>query len=151
VKWNQPSILGYSDTCTVKLDFDDTDFRTVKYCARGFIILRSSEKSYHVVFDRPVSWSENFRIMSWVAILSKNCKLKDYCLMQGIKARARRSLHRARHLLLINRMIATERIATAADRVPTILNKLWLSETLVSIVKVTRRWPIFLTLSKALK
>ena len=94
MKWNQPSILGYSDTCTVKLDFDDTDFKTVKYWAyrtknwfrlNGFIILKSSEKNYHVVFDRPVSWTENFRIMSWVSILSKKGKLKDYALMQGIK------------------------------------------------------------------
>jgi len=87
-------ILGYSDTETVMLDLDDTAFRVVKYWALrtmkwfklgGFIILKSSEKCYHVVYNRKVSWSENMRIVAWVALLSRIEKLKKWFLMQCIK------------------------------------------------------------------
>jgi len=87
-------VLGISDSSTVKLDFDGVPFKTVKYWALramrwfrlgGFIILKSSEGNYHVVFNRRVSWRRNVKIMSWVAIESQLPKLKDYVLMQGIK------------------------------------------------------------------
>jgi hypothetical protein len=87
-------ILGYSDTSTVKLDFDDTEFKTVKYWAlrtmqwfklRGFIILKASENHFHVVFDRPVTWKKNVHIMAWVCIESKNKGLIKWFLMQCIK------------------------------------------------------------------
>ena len=87
-------ILGYSDTETVKLDFDDAPFKVVKYWAsramkwfglKGFLILKSSENCYHVLFDREVSWSENMRIVAWVALLSRSRKLKTWFLMQCIK------------------------------------------------------------------
>jgi hypothetical protein len=90
----EPPILGYTDKSTVKLDFDDTPFKTVKYWAfrsmkwfklRGFIILRSSKNHYHVVFDRSVSWKRNLHIVAWVALESKNEKLKKYLIMQCIK------------------------------------------------------------------
>ena len=94
-KYNQASpIYGYSDTETVMVDFDDTPLRVVKNFALralefhkldGFIILKSSENSYHVVFDRPVKWSENMRIVAWLSLLSKNAKLKTYLIMQCIK------------------------------------------------------------------
>jgi hypothetical protein len=68
----------------------------------GFIILRSSMKhyvvkekgkvvytyklgSYLVVFDRPVRWKTNVRIMNWVALLSGNPDLQRYVRMQCIK------------------------------------------------------------------
>ena len=51
----------------------------------GYIILKSSENSYHVVFDRPVKWSENMRIVAWISLVSKNAKLKTYLIMQCIK------------------------------------------------------------------
>jgi hypothetical protein len=87
-------ILGYSDTSTVKLDFDETIFKTVKYWAfrtmkwfrlRGFIILKSSKNHYHVVFDRSVTWERNMHIVAWVALESGNPKLQKYQLMQCIK------------------------------------------------------------------
>jgi hypothetical protein len=87
-------ILGYSDTSTVKLDFDDTEFVIVKYWALrtmkwfklgGFIILKSSRNHYHVVFDRSVNWRRNMHIVAWVALESKNTKLQKYQLMQCIK------------------------------------------------------------------
>jgi hypothetical protein len=87
-------ILGFSDTETVMIDFDNTLFKQVKRWAlrttrfhrlEGFLILRSSKNSYHVVFNRRVSWSENMRIVAWVSLLSGNEKLKKYFLMQCIK------------------------------------------------------------------
>jgi len=95
----------------VHLDFDDTPLGEVKLWAfrtchwfnlEGFIILRSSMKhyvfkekgkvvyeyklgSYLVVFDRPVRWETNVRIMNWVALLSGNPNLQRYVRMQCIK------------------------------------------------------------------
>lgn len=93
-KWNHNSILGYSDTETVKLDFDNTPFRTVRYWAlrtmkwhklEGYIIFKSSEKCYHVVFNRPVSWSENMKIVAWVSLLSHKETVRKWLEMQCIK------------------------------------------------------------------
>lgn len=87
-------ILGISDKETVKLDFDQTPFSKVKYWAlkalkrfklHGFIVLKSSENCYHVIFDRPLSWTDNVRTMAWVALLSHNEGLKSYLIMQCIK------------------------------------------------------------------
>jgi hypothetical protein len=79
---------------TVKLDFDMTPFRTVRYWAfrtmkwfklKGFIILKSSDKCYHVVFDKKVSWKDNVKIMAWVSLLSQHKALTKWFLMQAIK------------------------------------------------------------------
>jgi hypothetical protein len=87
-------ILGFSDAETVKLDFDNTPFEKVKYWARramrrygleGFIILKSSKNSYHVVFNRKVSWSENMRSVAWVSLESHIGGLTRYLQMQCIK------------------------------------------------------------------
>jgi hypothetical protein len=87
-------ILGYTDKSTVKLDFDDASFKSVKYWAlrtmnwfrlRGFIILKSSKNHYHVVFDRSVTWKRNMHIMAWVCVESKNTGLIKWFLMQCIK------------------------------------------------------------------
>ncbi|MEM3700697.1 MAG: hypothetical protein QXL57_07530 [Candidatus Bathyarchaeia archaeon] len=91
---NLPFIMGITDKNTVKLDFDKTKFRTVKYWAmrtmrwfklKGFIILKSSKNSYHVVFDKKVSWEKNVKIMAWVSLLSQNKNLQKWFTMQAIK------------------------------------------------------------------
>jgi hypothetical protein len=91
---NPKFILGCTDTDTVKLDFDNTNIKDAKYWAfrtmkwfklRGFIILRSSENCYHVVFDRRVSWRVNVKIMAWVSLLSHKVKLQKWFTMQCIK------------------------------------------------------------------
>lgn len=91
---NHKSILGYTDTETVKLDFDDTSFKTVKYWVErttkwfrlgGYVILKSSEKCYHAIFSRKVSWAENMHIVAWVSLLSRNLKLLKWFQMQSIK------------------------------------------------------------------
>jgi hypothetical protein len=90
-----PFILGITDQETVKLDFDNTRFKTVKYWAmrtmkwfklKGFIILKSSKNNYHVVFDKKVSpWKDNVKIMAWVCLLSQHKALTKWFLMQCIK------------------------------------------------------------------
>ncbi len=87
-------LLGYSDTETVKLDLDGVSFRTAKHWALksmkqfklgGLIILKSSERCYHVVFDRRVSWAENMHVVAWVSLLSKNRGILRWLPMQCIK------------------------------------------------------------------
>jgi len=87
-------VMGVTDTETVKLDFDNTPLKTVKYWAfrtmkwfklEGFVILKSSEGNYHVVFNRPVSWCENMRIVAWVSLLSGNPMLEKWFMLQCIK------------------------------------------------------------------
>lgn len=51
----------------------------------GFIILKSSFNSYHVVFNQPVSWSKNVGIVAWVCLIWKNRKLTEWLIMQCIK------------------------------------------------------------------
>lgn len=89
-----PPILGYSDTSTVKIDFDDTTFKSVKYWSlramkwfklRGFIVLKSSKNHYHVVFDRTVTWKKNLHIIAWIGLESGNTKIQRYLTMQCIK------------------------------------------------------------------
>ena len=87
-------IMGFSDTETVKLDLDNLRLETVKHWAlktlkqfrlRGFIILKSSERSYHVVFDRAVSWTKNLEIVAWVCLMTKHRRLTEWLVMQCIK------------------------------------------------------------------
>jgi hypothetical protein len=87
-------VLGFTDTETVKLDFDATSFKRVKYLAKramdwfklgGYVVLKSSKKSYPVVFDRAVSWSENLRVVAWVSLQSQNGGLVKWLIMQCIK------------------------------------------------------------------
>jgi len=86
--------MGYSDTETVKLDFDNIPFKKVKYWAlrtmkwfelEGFLILKSSKNCYHVVFNRESSWKQNMHIVAWVSLLSQNQGLHKWFLMQCIK------------------------------------------------------------------
>ena len=94
VKWNHNSILGFTDDETVILDFDETTFTEVKYWARtamewfdlgGFLILKSSEGCYHVVFNRKVTWPENMSIVAWVSLYSEKESMRKWFLMQCIK------------------------------------------------------------------
>ncbi|MCJ7634613.1 hypothetical protein MUP77_19755 [Candidatus Bathyarchaeota archaeon] len=87
-------ILGYTDTETVKLEFDgrcfryakDWAFRTLRHFRLGgFVILKSSRNNYHVVFDRPVSWKRNVAIVAWVCLITKHRRLTEWLVMQLIK------------------------------------------------------------------
>lgn len=50
----------------------------------GYLILKSSQNRYHVVFNRQISMPENMRIMSWIALQSHNLGLHKWFLMQCI-------------------------------------------------------------------
>lgn len=87
-------LLGFQDKQTVKIDCDGWPFKKVKYWAGrtmewfklgGYLIAKSSEKHYHIVFNRFVTWSKNLSIINWVAQQSKSRKLDGYCIMQAIK------------------------------------------------------------------
>ena len=87
-------ILAYSDTETVKLDFDKTLFHDVKHWAdrvsqrfklEGYVVLKSSQDSYHIVFNRSVTWTENLKIVAWVCLHSHHNRLLKWFFMQCIK------------------------------------------------------------------
>lgn len=72
----------------------NTRLKTARYWARrvanwfnlnGFLILKSSDNSYHVIFNREVTWSENMKIVAWVSLLSHIESLKRWFIMQCIK------------------------------------------------------------------
>ena len=93
-KWNLKSVIGYTDTETVKLDFDNMPFNQVRCWAlktmdwfklEGFVILKSSKNHYHVVFNKKVSWKKNLKIVAWTCLLSHNMKLLKWFVMQCIK------------------------------------------------------------------
>jgi hypothetical protein len=94
-KASKSPILGYTDTSTVKLDYDKMKLKKVKYYAQrikkwfrleGFIILKSSKDSYHVLFNKTVSWTRNAEIMGWACFISSfNLPLMRYVVMQLIK------------------------------------------------------------------
>jgi len=97
MKSNHNFTLGISSDETVMLDFDDTDYKTVQYWAEramkwftlgGYLILKSSPGCYHVVFNRNVDWSENMRVVAWVAQLSSNEGLQKWQRMQCIKMKS---------------------------------------------------------------
>lgn len=86
----------FGSTCTtaVMLDVDNVTFTGVKklsirvierFNLEGFIILKSSEKNYHVVFNRTVSWTENMGSVAWAYLESKNIGLLRWFLLQCIK------------------------------------------------------------------
>ena len=59
--------IGFVTTRGVLLDLDNMTFRKAKWIAetilkkyrlQGFLLVKSSEKSYHVVFNRYLSWKK---------------------------------------------------------------------------------------------
>ena len=87
-------MLGFTSSEIVMLDLDDKSFKSVKYWALkamkrfrldGFVILRSSKKHYHIIFNCYVSWNVSLSVIGWVAILSKSVPLLRYLAMQCIK------------------------------------------------------------------
>lgn len=66
--------IGYKDSETVMLDFDNVCLEEVKHWAYevmkrfelgGLLILESSERHYPVVFDRKISWAESIALAKW--------------------------------------------------------------------------------------
>jgi hypothetical protein len=106
-------VLGDWDNDIVKVDWDERNLVEVKQFSRlmneryhldGFIILQSSTrrreirtedltriayryktKSYHTVFNRPVSLNEMISILAWLCLFTKDNKLVTWFLLQLIK------------------------------------------------------------------
>jgi hypothetical protein len=106
--------LGDHDTDIVKVDWDERFIGEVKLYSRlineryhlgGLIILQSSvkhhkvrdetlekfaykytTKSYHTVFNRPVSHLELNSILAWLCLFTKDNKLITWYLLQNIKS-----------------------------------------------------------------
>jgi len=91
------AIIGDYSSNLVHMDFDDMPFREVyslcelackHFRLEGFAIFKSSKNHYHAVFNRPVKWKTNAKVMSWIAILSGNEKCYRYVLLQIIRGEA---------------------------------------------------------------
>jgi hypothetical protein len=102
------AILGYSDTSTVKLDFDNASFKTALFWAlkilrlfrsrktdkwrpqnrinlEGFLLVKSSKNHYHIIYNKSVSWLENSNAMAWACLLTHKIELMKWFIMQIIK------------------------------------------------------------------
>lgn len=88
-----PSV-GFTDQETVKLDLDNMGFSEVKYWASyackewkldGYLLLKSSERNFHVVFNRSVEWNENVKVMAWVCRETKNEGLRRWFYEQVLR------------------------------------------------------------------
>jgi hypothetical protein len=76
------------------LDLDNMGLEEVRYWAywackkyklRGFYILRSSTRNYHIIFNRAVSWAENASIVASLCLELKRESLTKWFLLQCIK------------------------------------------------------------------
>lgn len=102
------TFLGITDKSTVKLDLDNVSYKTAKYWAfkiyklfksksqtkwtpntkiklEGFLIVKSSPKHYHIIYNRSVEWLENLNVVAWTSLLSHNVELMKWLVMQIIK------------------------------------------------------------------
>jgi len=76
------------------LDLDDMGYHEVKYWSlkmlekfslEGFIILQSSPRHYHVVFDQEATYENCVSIIANVCLETKNQGLQKWFLLQCIK------------------------------------------------------------------
>lgn len=102
------ALTGISDTSTPKLDLDNVTFKTAKYIAvkilrlfkskrtdiwtpnskidlEGFLIIKSSPKHYHILFNRSVLWLENIEVVAWACLMSHKIELMKWLIMQIVK------------------------------------------------------------------
>ncbi len=90
---NMP-IVGFTSRTTVMLDLDDMGYQEAKYRALetlekfrldGFVILQSSPRHYHVVFDRKMEYEECVSVIADVCLYSKSQDLAKWFFLQCIK------------------------------------------------------------------
>jgi hypothetical protein len=91
------SLDGVTSKRIILLDFDDVDFDEVLYWARracfwfklnGFLIMRSSVNSCHVIFDKFVDWATNVSVMNSIAIQFDNEDFRSYVRLQCRKGQS---------------------------------------------------------------
>lgn len=83
--------VGYTSSTTVMLDLDNFCFEEVRYWAHrirgefrlgGFLILESSQRHHHVVFDRSVSPLDVIGIVAHACLEIKNAPLIRWFILQ---------------------------------------------------------------------
>jgi hypothetical protein len=83
--------IGYTSSTTVMLDLDNLGLEEVRYWAHkiseefklnGFLILESSERHHHVVFDRSVSPLDAIGIVAHACLEIKNAPLIRWFILQ---------------------------------------------------------------------
>ena len=86
--------IGYTDKVTLKLDLDETNFEITKqiadymvvgYNLEGYIILKSSENNYHIIFDKTIDWETNCNLMARSVWKLKSDGLTRWFTLQIIK------------------------------------------------------------------
>lgn len=95
MKMTNSPVVGYTSDNTVMLDIDKmADHTAVRICQYivkrwklgGYLLLNSSHKNFHAVFDRHVSWKTVMRVIFNCAFKYRdNPKLTGWCIMQAIK------------------------------------------------------------------
>lgn len=91
-------ILGYTSTSAAMLDLDDVTLTRTKSIAQrligrfhleGFLVVRSSVKHYHVIFNRPLTWRMVLRVIFAVDVCRKRYHNHfSWAEMQAIKGAA---------------------------------------------------------------
>jgi hypothetical protein len=83
--------IGYTSSTTVMLDLDNLGLEEVRYWAHkiseefklnGFLILESSQRHHHVVFDRSVSPLDVIGIVAHACLDTKNVALIRWFILQ---------------------------------------------------------------------
>jgi hypothetical protein len=87
-------LSGLTSSETVMLDFDDLGYSEVKYWAfsilkkfrlGGFVILQSSERHYHIIFDRKLTYAKCVSVIADVCLYAKSESLSRWFYLQCIK------------------------------------------------------------------
>ena len=87
----QGYVIGFMTDKGVILDLDNMTFKKAEWLARtllsrydleGFLLVRSSEKSYHVVFNRYLSWKKITTVLFslYEAVRYAVFQMKEGCL-----------------------------------------------------------------------
>jgi hypothetical protein len=87
-------IVGFTSKTTVMLDFDDLGYSEVKYWAftimkkfrlEGFIVLQSSMRHYHIIFNKKLTYEKCVSIIADVCLYAKSESLSKWFHLQCIK------------------------------------------------------------------
>lgn len=88
-------IIGYTTTKAATLDLDNTHLPEAKKIAQillsqfkleGFLILRSSQKSYHVIFNKPLTW----RVALQVIFSAEPCRKRYHNRLSWAEMQAKK-------------------------------------------------------------
>jgi hypothetical protein len=97
-KGSHKFVWGYTSITTPMLDLDNCAYRQALHWARtldkrfnlkGFIIMRSSAKNYHVIFDRRMPWRDVLRVIFSCPLCRRRSRGRlSWAELQAIKGAA---------------------------------------------------------------